>query len=300
MFAALLTESATRHWAILTACNPASQLRDAAANVEAQARLQQWLNAHGYRWLAGENTAEACDWPPERAASCSGLTVAAARQCGVIFGQNAVVTGDGDAIVFLVFLVVAGVETPLRIALAGEDVGTDAVEEPAVVRDDPARCRRTRAGRLPARAGFRRGRSTVRRAAGRCRRSSASWPGAGGPRSPPESLPTTFCWSPPLEVEAADGAATASRTCRSAGCRCPPSSSNTVLSPSRQSRGSGPRTAIFTVWPMTTSPESAFLPVIMLEQRGFAGAVRADDADDGAGRDVERQVVDQQAVAEGL
>ena len=98
VFAALLTESATRHWAILTACNPASQLQDAAANGEAQARLQQWLKAHGYRWLAGENTAEACDWPPEASCVVLGLTVAAARQCGVIFGQNAVVTGDGDAI----------------------------------------------------------------------------------------------------------------------------------------------------------------------------------------------------------
>ena len=36
------------------------------------------------------------------------------------------------------------------------------------------------------------------------------------------------------------------------------------------------------------------------EQRRFAGAVRADDADDGAGRHVEAEVVDQQAVAEGL
>ncbi|HNN07371.1 MAG TPA: DUF3293 domain-containing protein [Azospira sp.] len=98
VFAALLTESATRHWAILTACNPASQLQDAAANGEAQARLQQWLKAHGYRWLAGENMAEACDWPPEASCVVLGLPVAAARQCGAIFGQNAVVAGDGDAI----------------------------------------------------------------------------------------------------------------------------------------------------------------------------------------------------------
>jgi hypothetical protein len=34
-----------------------------------------------------------------------------------------------------------------------------------------------------------------------------------------------------------------------------------------------------------------------LEQRRFTGAVGADDADDGARRDVEAQVVDQQAVA---
>jgi hypothetical protein len=36
------------------------------------------------------------------------------------------------------------------------------------------------------------------------------------------------------------------------------------------------------------------------EQRGLAGAVRADDADDAAGRQLERQVLDQQPVAEAL
>src|SRR3546814_17304174 len=36
------------------------------------------------------------------------------------------------------------------------------------------------------------------------------------------------------------------------------------------------------------------------EQRGLAGAVGADDADDGARRNLEAEVVDQQLVAEGL
>ena len=36
------------------------------------------------------------------------------------------------------------------------------------------------------------------------------------------------------------------------------------------------------------------------EQRGLAGAVRADDADDAAGRQLEGQIVDQQLVAEAL
>ncbi len=43
-----------------------------------------------------------------------------------------------------------------------------------------------------------------------------------------------------------------------------------------------------------------FLAGDQLEQRRLAGAVGADDADDGAGRHLEAQVVDQQAVAEGL
>ena len=36
-------------------------------------------------------------------------------------------------LVGLVFLVVAGVEEPLAVALAGQDVGADAVQEPPVV-----------------------------------------------------------------------------------------------------------------------------------------------------------------------
>src|SRR3546814_16185485 len=38
----------------------------------------------------------------------------------------------------------------------------------------------------------------------------------------------------------------------------------------------------------------------LAEQRGLAGAVGADDADDGARRNLEAEVVDQQLVAEGL
>jgi hypothetical protein len=46
-----------------------------------------------------------------------------------------------------------------------------------------------------------------------------------------------------------------------------------------------------------TSPASGcFLPAIS-EQRRLAGAVGADDADDGARRHLEAQVVDQQAIA---
>ena len=59
--------------------------------------------------------------------------------------------------------------------------------------------------------------------------------------------------------------------------------------------------AIFTVGPIMTSPLSGFsLPGDHAEQRRLAGAVRADDADDRARRHLEAQVVDQQAVAEGL
>src|SRR5690606_11775388 len=43
-----------------------------------------------------------------------------------------------------------------------------------------------------------------------------------------------------------------------------------------------------------------FLPGDHAEEGGLAGAVRADDADNAAGRQLEGEVVDQQAIAEAL
>ena len=101
--AALLREAGTGSWAIMTAWNPASQPQDDAANAEAQARLQHWLDAQGYRWLKGENRADAGDWPPETSCVVLGLPADAALECGRAFGQNAVVTGDGAAVPQLVW-----------------------------------------------------------------------------------------------------------------------------------------------------------------------------------------------------
>ena len=47
-------------------------------------------------------------------------------------------------LVVLVLAVVAFVEEPLAVVLGGEDVGADAVEEPAVMADDDRR-----AGKFP-------------------------------------------------------------------------------------------------------------------------------------------------------
>ena len=53
--------------------------------------------------------------------------------------------------------------------------------------------------------------------------------------------------------------------------------------------------------PSEIEPESGFSsPVIRLEQRRLAGAVRADHADDAAGRQLEGEIVDQQAIAIAL
>ena len=67
--------------------------------------------------------------------------------CGMervkVYGESGMADKSGRGffaealpLVGLVFLVVAGEEHGLRLALEGEDVGGDAVEEPAVVRDD--------------------------------------------------------------------------------------------------------------------------------------------------------------------
>ena len=69
----------------------------------------------------------------------------------------------------------------LAVALERQDVRGDAVEEPAVVADDRRRSPGSSRGPSPGRAACRRrGRSSARRAAGRCRRSSAAWPGGRG------------------------------------------------------------------------------------------------------------------------
>ncbi len=101
--AALLREAGAERWAIVTAWNPASLVQAEATNSAAQARLQQWLSARGYRWQAGENRADAADWPPEPTCLVPGMSEAEARQCGAAFGQNAVVCGDGESVPRLVW-----------------------------------------------------------------------------------------------------------------------------------------------------------------------------------------------------
>ena len=101
--AALLRETGTGNWAIMTAWNPASQQQNDAANAEAQACLQQWLSGNGYRWLPGENCADAGDWPAEPSCFVFGITEAAALIDGSRFGQTAVVTGGEEAVPKLVW-----------------------------------------------------------------------------------------------------------------------------------------------------------------------------------------------------
>ncbi len=90
---ALLREMGADCWAIISAWNPGSKMQGAATNAAAQACLQEWLSGEGYRWLPGENCADAGGWPAEPTCFVFGISEAAARNGGSRFGQNAVLAG---------------------------------------------------------------------------------------------------------------------------------------------------------------------------------------------------------------
>ena len=119
------------------------------------------------------------------------------------------------------------------------------------------------------------------------------------PRSPPESCPTGFCWSAPRKLKRARGARR----------HFEPPHFEDVL-PARDvleygfSAASSSRDcstwASFTVLPIEILPESGFSSRDHAKERRLAGAVRTDDADDGAGRHLERKLVDEQPIAVAL
>ena len=96
---ALLREMGADCWAIITAWNPGSKLQDDATNAAAQTRLQEWLTGKGYRWLAGENLADAGDWLAEPTFWVAGMPLDVARNCGVRFGQSAIAYGGRNGAV---------------------------------------------------------------------------------------------------------------------------------------------------------------------------------------------------------
>lgn len=96
--AALLREGDVGVWAILSAWNPGSIQQNEATNHASLAQLEAWLSAHGYRWLPGENVADAGDWPAEASCFVLDMPECDALERGVSLLQNAVVTGDCDAL----------------------------------------------------------------------------------------------------------------------------------------------------------------------------------------------------------
>jgi hypothetical protein len=97
----------------------------------------------------------------------------------------------------LVVLVVALEPHDLAVALEGEDVRRDAVEEPAIVADDDGAAREVEQGLLE------RAQRVDVEVVGRLveqqhvAAASAAWPGARGCARRPTASPTFFCWSLP-------------------------------------------------------------------------------------------------------
>jgi hypothetical protein len=125
----------------------------------------------------------------------------------------------------------------VAVALEGEDVGGEAVEEPAVVADDHAQPAKSPAPPPARAASRRRGRWSARRAAGRCRPDFSILARCTRLRSPPESCPTFFCWSAPLKLNATHRRGCSSRACRAFMMSSPPEiSSQTFFVGSSASR----------------------------------------------------------------
>ena len=99
-----LAATGCRCFAILTACNPASQLLDAAGNAERQARLECELLDGNYEPFAAEHVADDAAWPVEESCFVPDLEAVDACALAADFGQNAVVCGGPDGVPRLLWI----------------------------------------------------------------------------------------------------------------------------------------------------------------------------------------------------
>ncbi|MBS1190225.1 MAG: hypothetical protein H6R10_2017 [Rhodocyclaceae bacterium] len=101
--AAWLQAQGVAEWAILTAANPASRQLPAQENAARQAELECALLEDGFEPFAGENIADAGNWPAEESCFVSGITRSEAVALALRFGQNAMVFGVADGVPRLVW-----------------------------------------------------------------------------------------------------------------------------------------------------------------------------------------------------
>ncbi|HEU0196960.1 MAG TPA: DUF3293 domain-containing protein [Nevskiaceae bacterium] len=90
--------------AFITAFNPRSQRETSLRNHAMQAQLRAWTERHGYFHLKGVGQHPAGTWPGEPSLLILALPRAQARNLGRVYGQNAVVWCDHDAVPQLVFV----------------------------------------------------------------------------------------------------------------------------------------------------------------------------------------------------
>jgi len=102
--AAWLAEEGASTWAILTACNPASQLLAASENAERQSQLECALLEQGFLTFAGENVTADEGWPNEESCFVAGIDLKNSLALARRFGQNALVFGAADGVAHLVWL----------------------------------------------------------------------------------------------------------------------------------------------------------------------------------------------------
>lgn len=88
----------------LTACNPASRIATPAANQSAMTRLHKQLSRYTKHIYAGESIDPAGKWPAEASFLALGIDLPTIITIGQLFGQNAIVWINSDAIPKLVLL----------------------------------------------------------------------------------------------------------------------------------------------------------------------------------------------------
>lgn len=91
-------------YAIVTACNPASQPLSAGRNAELQAQLECDLIEGNYEPYAGENVADDAGWPTEESCFIADIEREDACALGENYGQNAIVWGSVDGVPELLWI----------------------------------------------------------------------------------------------------------------------------------------------------------------------------------------------------
>lgn len=102
--ATLLRTTGSRNAAYITACNPASRLLTPEENQSATVRLYEQLTRYSEYIYPGESIDPAGEWPAEASFLVLGIDPATAAAIGHIFGQNAILWINADAIPRLVLL----------------------------------------------------------------------------------------------------------------------------------------------------------------------------------------------------
>ena len=91
-------------FAILTAHNPGARLLSGEANMERQSAMEIELIEAGHEPYAGENVADAGDWPLEETCLIANIGLAEATATGAKYGQDAIVHGAADGVPHLVWI----------------------------------------------------------------------------------------------------------------------------------------------------------------------------------------------------